>query len=180
MTDGAVFGRNYFERPSALERKTEEKADEEANILADLMELKKAAATYLHPEVGVTGLAPENFGRNWFHRPSAPEEAEEADERALALAEATALKKSAVDYMFPEARVTCAAGTCFGRNYFDRYSAPEIEEDDLADERAEILVEATALKKLATDNMHPEVGISAMDGAAFGRNWFNRPSAPKW
>jgi hypothetical protein len=179
VTDGAVFGRNYFGRPSALERKTEEKADEEANILADLMELKKVAATYLHPEVGVTGLAPENFGRNWFHRPSAPEEVEESDERALALAEATALKKSAVDYMCPEAGVTCAAGTCFGRNYFYRYSAPEIEEDDLADERDEILVEATALKKLATDNMHPEVGISATDGAAFGRNWFNRPSAPE-
>ena len=82
VTDGTAFGRNYFERPSAPERKTDEEADEEADILTDVMALKKAAAAYLHPEVGVTESSPEMFGRNWFDRPSAPEveDVEVADE----------------------------------------------------------------------------------------------------
>eukprot|EP00581_Thalassiosira_minuscula_P031171 CAMPEP_0183784854 /NCGR_PEP_ID=MMETSP0739-20130205/66203_1 /TAXON_ID=385413 /ORGANISM="Thalassiosira miniscula, Strain CCMP1093" /LENGTH=540 /DNA_ID=CAMNT_0026028843 /DNA_START=35 /DNA_END=1658 /DNA_ORIENTATION=- len=187
VTDGAAFGRNYFERPSAPERKTDEDADKEADILVDMLELKKAAAAYLHPEVGVTESAPENFGRNYFNRASAHEveDVEEAEERARVLAEAAALKKSAVDYMHPEIGVTSASGACFGRNYFNRPSAPEAEEDEFADERAEvlgaaeILAEASALKKLATDYMHPEVGVTATDGAAFGRNYFNRASAPE-
>mmetsp|Transcript_17465 Transcript_17465/g.31605 ORF Transcript_17465/g.31605 Transcript_17465/m.31605 type:complete len:319 (+) Transcript_17465:86-1042(+) len=151
VTDGTAFGRNYFERPSAPERKTDEEADEEADILADIMALKKAAAAYLHPEVGVTESSPEMFGRNWFDRPSAPEveDVEVAEERARVLAEAAALKKSAVDFMHPEVGVTSAGGACFGRNYFNRYSAPETEEDEFADERAEILEDAAALKKLA-------------------------------
>jgi len=181
VTDPAVYGRNYFERPSAPERKTDEDADEEVDILQDAMELKKAAAAYLHPEVGVTESAPENFGRNWFDRPSAfeVESWEEAEERARVLAEVAALKKSAVDYMHPEVGVTAADGACFGRNYFNRYSAPETEEDEFADERAEIMEEAAALKKLATDFMHPEVGVTATDATLFGRNYFNRYSAPE-
>eukprot|EP01083_Nonionella_stella_P065078 170233_1 len=107
VTDGAVYGRNYFERPSAPERKTDEDADEEADILEDMMELKKAARAYLHPEDPVE-FAPECFGRNWFGRPSAPEveDVEDAKENARVLADAKALKKSAVDYMHPEVGVT--------------------------------------------------------------------------
>merc|ERR1711935_1133026 len=166
---------------------------------------------YLHPEVGVA-VRDATCGRNYFSRPSAPqvESNEDADERALVLAEAMALKKSAVDYTSPEVGVTSVAGACFGRNYFDRYSAPETEEDDLADERAEVLAEAGALKNLATsymhpdvesgeeaderalvlveaaalkratiDYMHPEVGVISVGGPGFGRNYFNRHSAPE-
>ena len=75
------------------------------------------------------------------------------------LAEAAAPKKTAVDFMHPEVGVTSADGACFGRNYFNCYSAPETEEDEFADERAEILAEAAALKKLAADYMHPEIGV---------------------
>merc|ERR1712007_65780 len=121
------------------------------------------------------------FGRNYFNRASAPEveDVELANERAAVLAEAAALKKLAVDYMHPEVGVTNVDGAAFGRNYFNRASAPEVEDDEFADERAEVLAEAATLKKLAVDHMHPEVGVTNVDGAAFGRNYFNRASAPE-
>eukprot|EP00584_Thalassiosira_punctigera_P004318 CAMPEP_0172534832 /NCGR_PEP_ID=MMETSP1067-20121228/7057_1 /TAXON_ID=265564 ORGANISM="Thalassiosira punctigera, Strain Tpunct2005C2" /NCGR_SAMPLE_ID=MMETSP1067 /ASSEMBLY_ACC=CAM_ASM_000444 /LENGTH=970 /DNA_ID=CAMNT_0013319677 /DNA_START=43 /DNA_END=2955 /DNA_ORIENTATION=- len=179
--DGACFGRNYFDRPAAVEMEDDEFADERAAILEEAAALKKLAADYMHPEVGVTATDATLFGRNYFNRPSAPEteDEEDAEERARVLAEVAALKKSAVDYMHPELCVTSADGACFGRNFFDRPTAPETEEDEFADERAEILEEVAALKKLATDYMHPEVCVAATDATVFGRNYFNRPSAPK-
>merc|ERR1719223_1335410 len=130
----------------------------------------------MHPEIDVKSTDATLFGRNYFNRASAPEteDMEEAEERARVLAEAAALKKSAVDYMHPEIGVTSADATLFGRNYFNRASAPETEEDEFADERAEILEEAATLKKLAMDYMHPEVGVTSTDGTCFGRNYFNR------
>ena len=180
-TDGAAFGRNYFDRPSAPERLEDEDADEVAEILEDAMKLKKAARAYLHPEDPVKVEDATAFGRNYFERASAPEmeEVEVANERARVLADAKALKKAAVAYMHPEIGVRSANGACFGRNFFNRPSAPETEEDEFADERAEILADALALKKAAMDYLHPEVGVVISDGAAFGRNYFNRPSAPE-
>jgi len=178
-TDGAAFGRNYFNRPSAPETEEDEYADERAEILADAMALKESAAGYMHPEVGIKSCDGAAFGRNFFNRPSAPEFDEDADEIAAILADSLALKQSAVDYMHPEVGVKSTDGACFGRNYFNRPSAPETEEDEYADERAEILADALALKESAAGYMHPEVGIKSCDGAAFGRNFFNRPSAPQ-
>ena len=174
-----MYGRNYFARPSAPEQEEDEDADERAQILEDMMELKKAARAYLHPEDPVES-APEVFGRNYFHRAGAPEGEDvfEAEEHARVLAEAAALKKSAVDYMHPEIGVTSASGECFGRNYFNRPSAPATEEDEYADERAEILAEMAALKQSAVDYMHPEIGVKTTDATLFGRNYFNRASAP--
>ncbi len=100
-------------------------------------------------------------------------------ERRRILADARALKTLSVAYLHPEAAVTTSDGAAFGRNYFNRVSAPDTEDDELADERAEVLAEAAALKKLAVDYMHPEVGVTSVDGAAFGRNYFNRASAPE-
>jgi uncharacterized protein (DUF2236 family) len=179
-TDGACFGRNYFNRLSAPETEEDEYADERAEILAEAAALKKSAMDYMHPEVGVSATDPTLFGRNYFNRYSAPEteDVEEAEEHARILAEAAALKKSAAAYMHPEVGVTSTDGACFGRNYFNRLSAPEMEEDEYADERAEILAEAAALKQLAVDYMHPEIGVTATDPTLFGRNYFNRPSAP--
>ena len=180
-TDATVFGRNYFNRPSAPETEEDEYADERAEILAECSALKKLAVDYLHPEVGVTSTDGACFGRNYFNRPSAPEteEDEVADERARVLAEAAALKKAAIDYLHPEIGVTSTDGACFGRNYFNRYSASETEDAEVVNERACILAEAAALKKLAVDYMHPEVGVTSTDGACFGRNYFNRYSAPE-
>ena len=179
--DGACFGRNYFERYSAPETEDDELADERVEIMDEMAALKKLAVDYLHPEVGVKAADATLFGRNYFHRYSAPEteEFEVADERARVLAEAAALKKSAVDYLHPEVGVKAADATLFGRNYFNRYSAPETEDDELADERAEIMDEMATLKKLAVDYLHPEVGVKAADATLFGRNYFNRYSAPE-
>merc|ERR1719389_1218671 len=139
-------------------------------ILADAAALKQLATDYAHPEVGVTAADGAAFGRNWFdrHSASAVETGDDADERALVLAEATALKKSAVDYACPEVGVASAAGVCFGRNYFGRYTAPDTEDADLADERAMILADAAALKQLATDYAHPETGVAAANATLFG------------
>ena len=43
--------------------------------------------------------------------------------------------------MHPEVGVTSADGAAFGRNYFNRASAPEVEDDEFADERAEVLAD---------------------------------------
>jgi len=176
-TDGAAFGRNYFNRPSAPETEDED-ADEIAAILADAKALKQSAVDYMCPEVSVTATDGAAFGRNYFNRPSAPEteEDEYADERAEILADALALKKSAVDYLHPEIGVKSTDGAAFGRNYFNRPSAPETEDED-ADEIAAILADAKALKQSAVDYLHPEVGVTHTDGACFGRNYFERPSA---
>jgi len=74
-----------------------------------------------------------------------------------------ALKKSVVDWTRPEIGVVTSDATACGRNYFTRFSADEMEEDEYADERAECLEEAAALKKAAVDYMHPEVGVTSCD-----------------
>ena len=66
--------------------------------------------------------------------------------------------------------------TAFGRNYFSRPSAIEQEEFDDAKERAQVVVDAASLKKLSTDYLHPEVGVSSTSPSAFGRNYFNMVS----
>jgi xylose isomerase len=158
------------------------------HIFDDDRSLKILAMAYLHPKKVIfnhhfllEGTDPADFGRNYFDRYSAPEteEFEVAEERARVLAEAGALKKVAVDYSHPEVSVTSADGACFGRNYFNRYSAPETEDDEFADERAEITEEMAALKKLAVDYFHPEMGVRAADATLFGRNYFDRYSAPE-
>jgi hypothetical protein len=149
--------------------------------LADALALKKSAANYMHPEVGVKTADGACFGRNYFNRASAPETEEDefADERAEILAEAAALKKSAVQYLHPEVGVSTEDATLFGRNYFNRYSAPDVDDNSKANERARILADALALKKSASNYMHPEVGVKTVDGVCFGRNYFNRASAPE-
>ena len=46
-------------------------------------------------------------------------------------------------------------------------------------EPARILAEAAALKQFAVYFLYPEVGVTATEPAAFGRNYFNRYSAPR-
>jgi hypothetical protein len=178
-TDGTACGRNYFNRNSAPEVEDLDDAAECARVMADVMAMKKNAVDYLHPEVGVVTSDPTACGRNYFDRASAPEtdDVDEANERAAILADALALKKSAVDYLHPEVGVVTSDGTACGRNYFNRYSAPEVEDIDEANERAAILAEAASLKKQAIDFMHPERPVE-VDANAFGRNYFTRYSSP--
>jgi len=173
-TDPTAFGRNYYGRPSTVNEGTDDEVQERERILLDMKALKQAARDYLHPEVGVTSSDPTSFARNYFDRHSAPEteDIEIANERARVLAEAKQLKKLATDYMHPEVGVTSSDPTSFARNYFNRHSAPETEDIEIANERARVLDEAKQLKKLATDYMHPEVGVTSSDPTSFGRNAF--------
>jgi len=177
VIDATLFGRNWFNRPSAPEVESTKEADERALVLSEALALKKLAVDYMRPEVGVISAA---GGRNYFNRYSAPETEEDdlADERAEILAEAAALKKLATDYMHPEVGITATDVTLFGRNWFNRPSAPELESAKEAGEQAFVLSEALALKKSATNYMRPEVGVTSAAGAGFGRNYFNRSSAP--
>jgi len=62
--------------------------------------------------------------RSYFTRPSAPEQEEEdSEEIKQVLADATELKKLAVDYLHPEKPAVSSKINCV-RNFFDRASAP--------------------------------------------------------
>ena len=173
--------RCFFDRPSAPERVSVEEAEEMHNIMEDVKALKKLAVDYLHPERPVVTTDPAATARCFFDRPSAPERVsvEEAEERALILEEAKALKQLAVDYLHPERPVVTADSAACGRNFFTRASAPEQESVEDAEERTRILEEAKQLKKLAMDYHHPEVPIVTTDPTACGRNFFTRFSAPE-
>jgi len=176
--DGAVCGRNYFNRLSAPEVEVED-IKEQAQMLADVRALKKAAVDYAHPEVEVVTSDPSVYGRNYFNRVSAPEvEDEDIEERAFILAEAIALKKAAVDYAHPEFEVSGSDPSVYGRNYFNRFSAPEFEVEDI-EEYAQVLVDVKALKKAAVDYAHPEVEVVTLDSSVYGRNYFDRLSVPE-
>lgn len=179
-TIGSTEPRCFFDRPSAPEQESFEEAEERARVLADAAVLKKLAVDYMHPELPVTTTDPTAFGRNHFTRPSAPEQetVEEAEERAMALADAAALKQLAVDYMHPELPVVSNDSTACARSYFDRASAPEQESVEEAEERARILADTAALKQLAVDYMHPELPVVTSDPTACARCYFDRPSAP--
>ena len=131
VEDATLFGRNYFNRPSAPDVEDVEEANERARIMEEAAALKKSVIDWTHPEIGVVTSDPFARGRNYFNRPSAPEieEDEYADERAYALADAAALKKNVIDWTHPEIGVkqSTTDGAAFGRNYFDGYSAPEVE-----------------------------------------------------
>merc|ERR1711957_1050321 len=148
-------------------------------ILADAVALKKIAVDYTHPELGVVSTSPTNYGRNYFSRPSsvAQEDVDHAGERAQILADAVALKKLAVDYAHPEFGVITTDPSTCGRNYFSRRSSVAQEDVDHSEERAQILADAVALKKLALDYAHPELGVVSTNPTTYGRNYFSRPTS---
>ncbi len=154
---------------------------ERLRILADARALKNLATAFLHPENPVVTTDGDACGRNYFSRPSAPlqMEDEDADEIAEILEDALKLKKAARAYLHPEDPVVTEDAAVFGRNYFNRASAPEVESLEEANELTCVLADAMALKKAAVDYMHPEIGVKSADGACFGRNYFNRASAPE-
>eukprot|EP00525_Craspedostauros_australis_P006731 CAMPEP_0198135488 /NCGR_PEP_ID=MMETSP1442-20131203/60615_1 /TAXON_ID= /ORGANISM="Craspedostauros australis, Strain CCMP3328" /LENGTH=566 /DNA_ID=CAMNT_0043796661 /DNA_START=142 /DNA_END=1841 /DNA_ORIENTATION=- len=188
VTDPLAGARNYFGRASAEPQESKEEADEREDdmderddIMEDMMKLKELAIDYMHPEKPVA-VDPLASCRNYFDRASAElqESKEEADERARILEDAAALKKLAVDYMHPELPVKTTDPLACGRNYFDRPSAPQQELDEEAEERAQVLADAAALKQLAVDYMHPELPVKTSDPFACGRNYFSRPAADEF
>jgi hypothetical protein len=172
-------GRNYFSRGSAPEYESLQDADARLQLMEDLKAFKALAVDFLHPELPIVIYA-TTTGRNYFSRPDAQEResAEEVEERQRILADAKALKQVAVEFLHPERPVITTDATACGRNYFTRFSAPYVENPAVEEERTQILAEAAALKKFATDYMHPEIPVTTTDGTAFGRNYFNRFFAP--
>jgi hypothetical protein len=165
-------GRNYFTRPSVSEH-DDEMEEERLRILEEMKQLKTTAEWYLNPEKPVAVDA-TSCGRNYFSRPSAPEYEEDAEERDQVLADVKELKEVAGWYANPEQPVK-SDGFATARSYFTRPSAPEREEDD-SDERIQIIAEAKELKEVAGWYLQPEKPV-AVDPAAFGRNFFTRPSS---
>jgi hypothetical protein len=153
---------------------------ERLRILEDARQLKQLAVAFLHPELPVE-VDSTATARCYFDRASAPEQEslEEADYRQMVLADAAALKKLAVDYMHPELGVVTTDPSATARCYFDRASAPEQESVEEAEERRMVLADAAALKKLAIDYMHPELGVVTTDPSATARCYFDRASAPE-
>eukprot|EP00586_Coscinodiscus_wailesii_P007112 CAMPEP_0172477390 /NCGR_PEP_ID=MMETSP1066-20121228/465_1 /TAXON_ID=671091 /ORGANISM="Coscinodiscus wailesii, Strain CCMP2513" /LENGTH=488 /DNA_ID=CAMNT_0013235835 /DNA_START=52 /DNA_END=1514 /DNA_ORIENTATION=+ len=120
-TDATACARDYFDRYTAPDAEGED--EERAKVLAEAKALKDIAVGYLHPEIGIRNTDATAFARNYFTRASAPEEDEDAEERAMVLAEATAMRKLASDYMHPEVGVETTDATVCARNYFTRASA---------------------------------------------------------
>eukprot|EP00545_Synedropsis_sp_CCMP1620_P011419 CAMPEP_0119006256 /NCGR_PEP_ID=MMETSP1176-20130426/2191_1 /TAXON_ID=265551 /ORGANISM="Synedropsis recta cf, Strain CCMP1620" /LENGTH=624 /DNA_ID=CAMNT_0006958155 /DNA_START=118 /DNA_END=1992 /DNA_ORIENTATION=- len=152
-------------------------------ILEDAAMLKQYATFHLHPEESIETTSPFAKGRNYFTRPSAPEQLtiEESQERARILEDAQQLKMYANFHLHPENPVEKTTdATATARNFFSRASAPEQETLEEAEERVKILEEVAILKKYAEFHFHPEKPVqSQVDPAAFGRNYFTRASAPE-
>jgi len=118
-SDGFASARSYFSRPSAPEQEDDD--DDRMQVIAEAKELKEVASWYLQPEKAIA-VDSTSFGRNYFTRPSAPEQEDYDDEEVQIIAEAKELKKLAVDYLHPEKPVERSSVNC-ARNYFDRASA---------------------------------------------------------
>ena len=107
----------------------------------------------MHPEVGVQTTDSTACARNYFDRASAVEQEsyEEAEERASVLADAANLKRLAVHYMHPEVGVQTTDPTVFGRNYYSRFSADDVDSIEESEERAQALADCAALLKRLDD-----------------------------
>lgn len=173
-SDPCVTGRNYFVRPSAPKAESFEEAEERTRILADSAALKKLAVDYLHPEKGVASSVA--VGRDFFSRHSAPEYDDEdlTENREAILADARKLKEVASWYHHPETKVSSSVAVT--RNFFTRPSAEEEDASSMDEEdKALVLADALALKKLAVDYLHPELPVVSSINCI--RNFFDKPSA---
>merc|ERR1740117_202193 len=95
----------------------------------------------------------------------------------MILDDAKNLRRAAFDYMHPELGVVTSDPTANARCYFDRASAPQQESMEEAEEHRMVLADAAALKRLAIDYMHPELGVVTSDPTANARCFFDRASA---
>jgi hypothetical protein len=60
----------------------------------------------------------------------------------------------------------------------NQLSRAEQEDSGEAEEHAQIVADAAALKKLAVDYAHPKIGVTSSNNpTSFGHNYFNRASA---
>merc|ERR1711862_675358 len=172
-----AFNYNHPEASITLDSTSfaDEDEEERAQILAEVAMFKKLSIDYLHPEAKVENTDVTLFGRNYFSRPDAAEviSNDEAEERDQILVEAALLKSTAIGYSQPDKAIEYVDPTLFGRNYFTCVSSADYIPSEDYEERAQILSEADALKKAATDYAHPEFGVANADPTAFARNFFH-------
>lgn len=172
--DPAMCGRCYFDRASAEPYETTEEVAERESILADAKELKEQAVAYRHPEIGVPRTQ-ANCSRNYYTRPSAVPQHEVIPEDVLQ--DIANLKEQAMAWRHPEIGVPKTQANC-ARNYFGRASATEQVSQEDAEEQAQILADAAALKRQAVAYSHPEIGVPRTE-VNCARNYFTRVSAPE-
>jgi len=179
-TDPTATARCYFDRASAPDVESVEDIEVRDKILADAAAFKKSAVAYLHPELPLVNTDSFATARCYFDRPSAPEVAsvEEIKNFDEIIADMAALKKLARDYMHPEHPIIVTDPSATARCYFDRPSAPQAESVEETEYRAQILVDAVALKKSSVDYLHPELPVVVTDPSATARCFFDRGSAP--
>jgi len=117
--------------------------------MKNVKNLRVTASFYLHPEVAVSMEDSTAKARCFFSRPSAveQEDIDYAEEKAKILLDAAALKNLAVDYAHPEIGVTTADATVYGHNFISRVSAVVQEDENEAEERAQVLADKKFLKK---------------------------------
>lgn len=175
---------------------------ERKRILAEANQLKSLALGYLQPEKPAVCTEPTVFGRNYFHRASAITEYDDDDnflttidrvrdgfvdrdmeeERERIFADSTKLKEVAEWYLTPNKPVAMD-GLASARSYYSRPSAPRYYDDEEVDddERNSVLADAAELKKVADWYLNREKPI-ASDASIIlrGRNYFSRPSAPRY
>jgi hypothetical protein len=171
--DGLACARNYYNRPSAAEQEEKALSEEREIVLAEAMKLKDVAEWYHCPEnpVQTDGFA---VGRNYFNRPSVPDQETDMEERDRILSDAKALRQYAEWYHCPEKVVKVDSIAC-SRNFFSRPSALECESEDINEERGAILADISKLKEVAVWYHHPEVPVSS--SIAVTRNYFTRSAA---
>eukprot|EP01083_Nonionella_stella_P304160 1055703_1 len=180
-SDPTATARCYFDRASAPVQESLEETEYRRQVLEDAAALKQLAVDYAHPEIGVVNTDATATARCYFDRASAPEQEslEEVEYRQQVLADAAALKKLAIDYAHPELGVVTSDPAATARCYFDRASAPVQESLEEVEYRRQVLADATALKQLAVNYAHPEIGVAHTDSASTARCYFDRPSAPQ-
>jgi hypothetical protein len=178
-TDDVACGRNYFERASVPQVQSMEEVYEMDSILEEMKSLKLLATDYLHPESPVA-VDPCICGRNYFDRATSPQQDVEPEKLNRIMEDMQALKKFAMDYLHPELPISTTDPCACGRNYFDRYSAADMETMEEADDLARAMQELQMLKQLAVDYAHPELAVFTTDETACGRLYFNRACAPQY
>jgi hypothetical protein len=145
-TDAFACERNFFDRPSAPERETQEEAEEHHQILEDARQLENLVQLQNSGHV---------LAQDYFHHSDCMDE-EDIDydvmineaERKEVIEDVEALKMYAHFHLHPEEPVKTTDAFACERNFFDRPSAPERETQEEAEEHHRVLEDAKHLEDL--------------------------------
>lgn len=191
QVDPTTKARCYFDRYSAPVQQSREEMEEQSLLEHDVMNLKRLARDYLHPELPVLSNDATAKARCYFDRYSAPvqQSLDEMEEQIRIEQDIQNLKRLAQDYLHPELPVTShvslpqgefyTMGSVSSRCYFDRYSAPQQMSLEEAEYINTCLQDAKLLKQLAVDYLHPELPLVTKDATACASCYFDRYSASK-